>query len=267
MPSWKDGEESSDEEELVGMDLEQHWANPGTTIDASFCGRAADASITCRLHLAPCMKYVAFEGKDTGRRFYGCAVPQDGIDCGVAQWVDAPWPSILQRCLEKIWEMFHEENCGRVIDNEKYKKELDKVNKQLDTLGDQYSQLVEDVTKMFDWADQNNRGMSDEEFKQKKMDVDKDMEKLAISKEKESADFGKMKEMEKLAQELKEMKCILRSQGEIIRNTRKERDEMKKERDWLIKEKKKLEFLVGDLMKAGHGNKDKLAKIKSILDE
>ncbi|XBI08435.1 hypothetical protein VPH35_136168 [Triticum aestivum] len=267
MPSWKDGEESSEEEELVGMDLEQHWANPGTTIDASFCGRAADASITCRLHLAPCMKYVAFEGKDTGRRFYGCAVPQDGIDCGVAQWVDAPWPSILQRYLEKIWEMFHEENHGRMIDHEKYKKELDKVNKQLDTLGDQYSQLVEDVTNMFDWAYQNNRVMSDEEFKQKQMDVDMDMEKLAISKEKQSADFGKMKEMEKLAQELKEMKCILRSQGGIIRNTRKERDEMKKERDWLVEEKKKLEFLVGDLMKAGHGNKDKLAKIKSILDE
>ncbi|XBH61920.1 hypothetical protein VPH35_116273 [Triticum aestivum] len=119
------------------MELEQHWAKPGTTIDASFYGRAADASITCRLHLALCMKYVAFEGKDTGRRFYGCAVPQ------------------------------------------------------------------------------------------KQMDVNKDMEKLAISKEKESAAFGKMKEMEKLAQEHKEMKCILRSQGEIIRNTRKERDEMK----------------------------------------
>nr|XP_040252007.1 uncharacterized protein LOC109770344 [Aegilops tauschii subsp. strangulata] len=193
MPSWKDGEESSEEEELVGMDLEQHWANPGTTIDASFCGRAADASITCRLHLAPCMKYVAFEGKDTGRRFYGCVVPQ----LQESNWVDAPWPSILQRCLEKIWEMFHEENHGRMIDHEKYKKELDKVNKQLDTLGDQYNQ--------------NNRVMSDEEFKQKQMDVDKDMEKLAISKEKQSADFGKMKEMEKLAQELKEMKCILRS--------------------------------------------------------
>ena len=54
-------------------------ANPDTTIDPSFCGRAADASITCRLHLAPCMKYVAFEGKDTGRRFYGCAVPQVSV--------------------------------------------------------------------------------------------------------------------------------------------------------------------------------------------
>ena len=114
MPSWNDGEESS-EEELVGMELEQNWvrnlicfasrvrvrvqvffvlrqwfgalalcsevhycatmqANPDTTIDASFCGRAADASITCRLHLAPCMKYVAFEGIHTSRRFYGCAV-------------------------------------------------------------------------------------------------------------------------------------------------------------------------------------------------
>ena len=118
-----------------------------------------------------------------------------------------------------------------MIDHEKYKKELDKVKKQLDTLGDQYSQLVEEVTKMFDWADQNNWVMSDEEFKQKQMDVDKDMEKLAISKEKGSDGIGKMKEMEKLAQELKEMKCIYRSQGEIIRNTRKERGGFKKERD------------------------------------
>ncbi|XBI67646.1 hypothetical protein VPH35_046957 [Triticum aestivum] len=116
MPLWKDGEESSEEEELVDMDVEQHW---------------------------------------------------DGIDCGVAQWVDAPWPSILQRFLVKIWKMFHEENHGRMIDHEKYKKELDKVNKQLDTLGDRYSQLVEDVSKMFDWADQNNKVMSDEELKQK----------------------------------------------------------------------------------------------------
>ncbi|XBJ19557.1 hypothetical protein VPH35_010519 [Triticum aestivum] len=176
MPSWNDGEESS-EEELVGMELEQNWVNPDTTIDASFRGRAADASITCGLHLAPCMKYVAFEGKDTGRRFYGCVVPQE------------------------------------------------------------------------------------------QMDVDKDMEKLAISKEKDSDGIGKMKEMEKLAHELKEMKCIYRSQGEIIRNTRQERDGFKKERDWLIEEKKRLEFLVGDLMKAGHGNKDKLEKIKSILAE
>ncbi|KAI5000464.1 hypothetical protein ZWY2020_005053 [Hordeum vulgare] len=103
--------------------------NHDTTIDAPFCGLAADPSIKCWLHLAPCIKYVAFEGINTRRRFCGY-----GIDCGVAEWVDAPWPSILQRCLVKLWEMFHEENCGKVMDHEKHKKEMDKTNKQLDKL-------------------------------------------------------------------------------------------------------------------------------------
>ncbi|KAI4997550.1 hypothetical protein ZWY2020_052892 [Hordeum vulgare] len=108
--------------------------NRDTTINASFCGRATDPSIKCRPHLASCMKYVTFEGINTGRRFYGCGVQLEildacGTDCGFAEWVDAPWPSILQACLVKLWEMFHEENCGRVMDHEKHKKEMDKVNK------------------------------------------------------------------------------------------------------------------------------------------
>ncbi|KAI4977022.1 hypothetical protein ZWY2020_050629 [Hordeum vulgare] len=146
MPSWKDGEDSSKEEDLVGMDLEQHWVsallytyeNPDSTIYASFCGRAIDPSIKCRLHLAPGMKYVAFEGIIIGRRFYGYGV---------------------------------------------------------------------------------------------QMDVDKDMEKLTISKEKEKVVVENLKEMEKLAKKDREIKCILRSEGEIIRNTGKEMDEMQKERN------------------------------------
>ncbi|KAI4996392.1 hypothetical protein ZWY2020_051177 [Hordeum vulgare] len=78
MPSWKYGQESSKEEELTSMDMEQ-WG---------------------------------------------------GIDCGVAEWVDAP-ALILQRCLVKIWEMFHEVNCGRVMVHKNHKKEVAKLNKQL----------------------------------------------------------------------------------------------------------------------------------------
>ncbi|KAI4994395.1 hypothetical protein ZWY2020_029443 [Hordeum vulgare] len=171
MPSWKDGEESSEEEELENRD---------TTIDASFYGRASDPSIKCRLHLAPVGEHRMGNKKIPTRTktYHG----DDGIDCRVAEWVDAPWPSILQRCLGKIWEMFHEANSGR------------------------------DVTNMFDWEDQNNRLMTKEEVQQKQMDVDKDMEKLSISKEKEKATIENMKETEKLAEENKELKCIVRSQ-------------------------------------------------------
>ncbi|KAI4994675.1 hypothetical protein ZWY2020_034316 [Hordeum vulgare] len=99
------------------------------------------------------------------------------------------------------------------------------------------------------------------------MDVDKDMEKLSMSKEKEKADIENMQDMKKMGEENKELKCIVRSQGEIIRNTRKERVQMHKERDLLIEEKRKVELMVGELMKAGHANKENLMKIKFVFDE
>ncbi|KAE8802493.1 hypothetical protein D1007_21814 [Hordeum vulgare] len=100
------------------------------------------------------------------------------------------------------------------------------------------------------------------------MDVDKHMQKLPFDKDKEKLENDKMKEeFENLVIEHKELKCIARSQGEIIKNTRKERDEIKHERDLMKEKKKKLEYVVGLLVKAGQGNKDKLAKMKVVLDE
>lgn len=83
----------------------------------------------------------------------------------------------------------------------------------------------------------------------------------------ESARMEVDKGMKKLNIDFKELKCITISQGDIIRNTRKQRDQIKEERDWLKEDKKKLEHAIGDLLKAGHSNKDKLEKIKTILDE
>ncbi|KAI4974785.1 hypothetical protein ZWY2020_048392 [Hordeum vulgare] len=124
MPSWNDGEEST-EEEFVGMDMEL-CENPHTRVDASFYDKASDPSIKCTLRLAPCLKYVAFEGIHTRR-----------------------------------------------------------------------SQLVEDVTKLFDWRDaeeQNKQFQNDEDPQKKEMDVYKHMQKLAIDKEKEKLENDKMKE-------------------------------------------------------------------------
>ena len=69
------------------------------------------------------------------------------MNCGVLEWVDAPWPVILQRCLTKLWDMYHEENLGRVQDKEAHEIEVEKLKKELDSLGNQYSQLVDDVSK------------------------------------------------------------------------------------------------------------------------
>ena len=65
----------------------------------------------------------------------------------------------------------------------------------------------------------------------------------------------------------KEHRCILTSQADIIRNTRKAMWEVKEDMDVLQEEKKNLESVIVELLKGGHGSKEKLQKIKSILEE
>ncbi|KAE8810283.1 putative chloride channel-like protein CLC-g [Hordeum vulgare] len=62
----------------------------------------------------------------------------------------------------------------------------------------------------------------------------------------------------------KEQRCILQSQADIIQNMRKAMKEVKVDRDLLKEEKKKLEYLIADLLKAGHCTKEKLERIKVI---
>ncbi|KAE8793576.1 putative polyprotein [Hordeum vulgare] len=126
--------------------------------------------------------------------------------------------------------MLHEENHGRMLDHQVHQEDTAKL-KELDSLGTQYSELVEYVTKMFDWSDvedQNKQLQNDKDVEKKDMDVDKEIRKLTIDQEKEKLENDKMKEeFENLIIDDKELKCITISKGEIIRNTRKERDEIK----------------------------------------
>ena len=180
------------------------------------------------------------------------------MNCGVLEWVDAPWPVILQRCLTKLWDMYHEENLGRVQDKEAHEIEVEKLKKELDSLGNQYSQLVDDVSKLFDYQDG-----------QKSHDMDYTSQAINELKEKKHQLEEQAKievQMEKLKLK-KEQRCILQSQADIIQNTRKAMKEIQVERDLLKEEKKKLEHIIAELLKAGHGCKEKLDKIKEVVME
>ncbi|XBJ18650.1 hypothetical protein VPH35_009767 [Triticum aestivum] len=150
MPSWNDEETSSEEEcEVVSMDMGL-MEEPNTIVEPLFCGQLELAQPKCILHQMRPIKRVAFEGIEMG------------VHCGVVEWVDGPWPLVLQRCLSKLWKMFHEQNCVRVLDREKFEKELDKLKSEYerelaklkienDKLCIEYTKLVDDVSKMFDW--------------------------------------------------------------------------------------------------------------------
>uniref|UniRef100_A0A8I6Y860 Uncharacterized protein n=1 Tax=Hordeum vulgare subsp. vulgare TaxID=112509 RepID=A0A8I6Y860_HORVV len=65
----------------------------------------------------------------------------------------------------------------------------------------------------------------------------------------------------------KEQRCILQSQADIIQNMSKAMKEVQVDRDLLKQEKRKLEYMIVDLLKVGHCSKDKLKRIKAIVDE
>ena len=180
------------------------------------------------------------------------------MNCGVVKWVDGPWPEILQRCLTRIWDMYHEQNLGRVQDKQAHEKEVAKLQKEIDFLSNNYSQLVEDVSKLFDYQDgkmshnmyYTSQAINDLNAKKKQL---QDQAKIEISKE-------KMKPA-------KEQRCILQSQADIIQNMRKAVKEVEGDRDLLKQEKKKLEYMIADLLNAGHGIKDILERIMAIMDD
>ncbi|XBH95556.1 hypothetical protein VPH35_086099 [Triticum aestivum] len=167
MPSWNDGDESSDDS-MGGnlMDME-YFDTPDTIPEPLWCGAPMEEVAKCTLHDMKPRKCVAFEGANTGRRFYGCPV-QGGVNCGVVQWVDPVWPDVLKNCLIKLWEMFHEQNLGRIQDKHAYEDEVAKLKKDYDLLCTEYHKMVDDVSKMFDWQD----GVGKIDY-QKAMDAEK----------------------------------------------------------------------------------------------
>ena len=64
----------------------------------------------------------------------------------------------------------------------------------------------------------------------------------------------------------KEHRCILQSQADIIKNTRKAMKDVEVDRDVLKKEKAKLEQVDVGLLKDGYDSKEKLEQIKAILE-
>ncbi|XBJ10299.1 hypothetical protein VPH35_015191 [Triticum aestivum] len=236
MPSWNDEETSSEEEcEVVSMDMGL-MEEPDTIVEPLFCGQLELVHPKCLHQMRP-IKRVAFEG------------PENGVNCGVVEWVDGPWPPVLQRCLCKLWEMFHEQNLGRVLDKEKFEKELAKLKSEherelakLKTENDklciEYTKLVDDVSKMFDWQD----GRVDKKVYQKQVEEE---------------------ELEKKKKELEE-KVMLEVQMEKLKL--KAMKDVEVDRDVLKKEKAKLELVVAELLKDGYGSKDKLEQIKAILE-
>ncbi|XP_020158499.1 uncharacterized protein [Aegilops tauschii subsp. strangulata] len=177
MPSWNDEERGSDDDcEVVSMDMGL-MEEPDTIVELLFCGQLELAEPKCILHHRRPVKRVAFEGIITGRRFYGCPVQENGVNCGVEEVLDK----------EKF-----EKELAKV--KSEHERELAKLKIENDKLCIEYTKLVDDVSKMFDRQDGrvekvNQKQVEVEELEKKKNEVEEkaslevQMEKLKLANE------------------------------------------------------------------------------------
>ncbi|KAI4994952.1 hypothetical protein ZWY2020_034855 [Hordeum vulgare] len=110
-------------------------------------------------------------------------------------------------------------------------------------------------------------GKVDRKMNQKQMDdVEVQMEEGFEKKTKEVEEKARLEVQMENLKLTKEQRCILQSQADIIKNTGKATKDVELERNLLKKEKAKLEQVVGELLKDGHDNKEKLEKIQAIIE-
>ena len=172
------------------------------------------------------------------------------------EWIDPEWPATLKMSLARVWGMYQDENKLRLRENV--------VN-----------------------AEENFRVVKEKEQMEKDLRFLKlDFVKMVADKEQAITELGNARlVVSNLKQELEKKKMSDKSSTTIHQVVRakaeKERDEMKQQmdnmkeemdkvvsqRDELKKEKKKLEYTIGDLFRHKEETKSKIRRVKEILDE
>ncbi|KAM0914984.1 hypothetical protein ACQ4PT_011141 [Festuca glaucescens] len=222
---------------------------PDSWDEPTFTGLAAGCPEVCRLHQKEPVKRVAFEGTNTGRRFYMCSVQGYIENCGFHSWLDDEWPQPMKNTLLKLWGMYHDMHNALLdekIENGKLVKDL---NEERIKVEKKYSSLMADVSKFMNDTerqvmqanyDKIMNGSEEEKLREIRTKLENELmkanDKVAMLKEGKIADDRKMKLMEEETLLLKD-------------------------------EKKKLEYQLFDLFKLSSARNDKLVKIKQICEQ
>lgn len=246
MPSWKDGESSPEMlSDLTDMDYA-----PDTFEDPTFCGLAAGYDKICRVHRLEPTKCVAFEGTDTGRRFYMCQVQNQVSNCGFVSWLDGEYHDTLKNALKKLWGMYYSSNSARIEDKIVHARFVEQLSEEKKSIEKKYSSLLADVNKF----------MSETE----KQVMEKNLAGMNAASKEEDKMAGMEKEINMLKKQVARMKD---EQKSVVEQMNSRQKNWEQEKDALKEEKKMLEYNLFDLLKVSDGNKNRLLKIRQIFDE
>jgi chromosome segregation ATPase len=190
-------------------------------------------------------------------------VVQEGINCGVVQWIDFEWPDSMEKALAKLWDMYEESKTTRTNDNLESSFTIHNLTEEKKKLQENYEKLVGDVNALLDAQEQ--RAVQLNYQQEQKDNADVNISELENEVGNLKAELSKKdEENSKLQQKYETVKNIAASQGNVIRNLKFNH---LKEKERLTEERHKLQFHISELQKSEEKIKQKLQGVKVILDE
>ena len=188
---------------------------------------------------------------------------QEGINCGVVQWIDFEWPDSMEKALAKLWDMYEEIKSARTNDNLESSFAIHNLTEEKKKLQENYDSLYADVNALLDA--QQQRGVELNNQKEQKEYVDVKIAELETVVGNLKAELSKKEEeKKKLLQKYETLVNLTGAQANVIRNLKLNH---LKEKERLTQERLKLQHHISELQKSEDKIKLKLQGVKAILDE
>ena len=166
------------------------------------------------------------------------------------KWVDGEWPPTAKRALGKIWGMYEDSCTARIDEKISHASLMKELSDEKNKADKKYKECVAEVNKFIE--DTCSKVRQDNYHRIMKEGKDEDM----------------IKQMQLTIQMLEkrvgELKQVQRSQADVMKAKQQKFEE---ETNLLKEEKKKVEYMLYDLLKFSNANKDKLKRLKEICDE
>ncbi|XBH98442.1 hypothetical protein VPH35_127956 [Triticum aestivum] len=257
MVSWSEGSSSS----FNGYSVTSEAPAAATIFCSEWTGLAPDLEVRCE-HQCVCEKLVSFESVDSERWYLACA-QKEIPKCNFVEWINPEWPATLKMSLARVWGMYQDENKLRLRENvinaeENFRvvKEKEQMEKDLRFFKLDFAKMVADKEQAI--TELGNARLDVSDMKQ-------ELEKKKMS-DKSSTTIHQVVRA-KAEKERDEVKQQMDNMKEQMDNMKEELDKVMSQRDDLKKEKKKLEYMIGDLFRHKEENKRKIRRLKEILDE
>jgi chromosome segregation ATPase len=198
--------------------------------------------------------------------------------------VDAEWPVQLQNALGKIWDMYNSTLSEGLEDAANKAGQIKELAAEKTKFEQKYYTLILDVNKMIDDAEKRvieknfaklNECSEVEEVKKEKNLVMQELQDVKREKQVLMQEVQLVKrENHVLMQEVQQVKLEKTEVLQELEEVKKEKTEvlqelalLKDSQKQLKEEKKKLEYMIYDHLKASDANKGKLQRIKQIMEE